>query len=133
MPALAIILGAENMNTTRKHPRTALPYGQLRWWQVFLALGTILLSGPAPAQHLPILPCQRAQNALRPCTSQQHAASEGHYQLNSRTMAWNDAGTYKLEDSATFVATGRLGTGIWHRVQPKAVVQRGPQRITVRK
>ena len=143
--------------------------------------------GPGGGSHRSnILPCQYAQNALRPCTNQQpapvgvdgrlvgtweivtptplgvarwvweihpdgtyhfhaegpnaaqphsgtFAAANGNYQLNSTTMAWNDAGTYELRDSATLVATGKLGTGIWHRVGAKAVGNRGSQRITVRK
>lgn len=47
------------------------------------------------------------------------AASQGHYALNSTTTNWNDAGTYQLTDSATLLATGKLGSGTWHRVQPK--------------
>jgi Sel1 repeat-containing protein len=61
------------------------------------------------------------------------AASNGHYLLNSTTIKWNDAGTYQLEDSATLLATGKLGSGTWHRVQPKVTGHGGPQRITVRK
>jgi hypothetical protein len=144
---------------------------------------------PAPVKLTPnILPCQYAQNALRPCTNQQQtpapagvdgrlvgtweivtptaagvarwvweihrdgtysfhaegpgaapahsgtfAASDGHYVLNSTTMAWNDAGTYQLQGSATMVAQGKLGTGVWQRVQPKATARPGSQPITIRK
>lgn len=132
-----------------------------------------------------ILPCQYAQNALRPCTNQPaprgvdgrlvgtweivtptplgvarwiweihkdgtyrfhaegpdaakphsgtFAAANGQYVLNSTTIAWNDAGTYQLQDGTTLVAIGKLGRGTWHRVQAKAVGNSGSRRITVRK
>lgn len=142
--------------------------------------------GPSGGSHgSNILPCQYAQNALRPCTNQTapvgvdgrlvgtweivkttplgearwvweihpdgtyrfhaegpnavqahsgtFAAANGNYLLNSTTMSWNDTGTYQLSDSATLVATGKLGTGIWHRVQSKAAGHGGRHRITVRK
>jgi hypothetical protein len=54
-----------------------------------------------------------------PAHSGTFAASEGHYTLNSTTLAWNDAGTYQLVSSATLVVTGRLGTGTWQRVKPQ--------------
>ena len=101
-----ILVGAKNMNVTRRH--------SLPWWQFFLALGAIVLSGSSFAQDAcslqcsnkeaawctgqefvcPFsyqacmqqcegspspghvigppapLPCQLAQNALRPCTSE---------------------------------------------------------------
>ncbi|HEV2272024.1 MAG TPA: hypothetical protein VGR92_21440 [Steroidobacteraceae bacterium] len=61
------------------------------------------------------------------------AASKGRYVLNSKTMDWNDAGTYRLADGATLFAAGKLGPGTWHRVQPKATGHGETQRITVRK
>ena len=218
-----VFLGAKNMNVTRSR--------SLAWWQLVLALGAILLSGPAPAQDACSLQCSAkeaawcdgteficpfgyqtcmqqcegtpppnpvpiphppacmiAQNAMRPCTSQTEsyvprgvdrglvgtweivaptpvgtvrwvweihkngtysfhaegpgaapahsgtfAASKGHYVLNSTTMAWNDTGTYQLTDSATLIATGRLGTGTWRRVQSKLTGHPRSTPITVRK
>lgn len=138
-------------------------------------------------QRSNILPCQYAQNALRPCGNQQQAtaptgvdgrlvgiweivtptpagvarwiwaihpdgtysfhaegpnpvqahsgtfaAANGHYVLNSTTMTWNDAGTYEFQGSATMIAVGKLGKGVWQRLLPKATVVPG-SRITVRK
>lgn len=145
---------------------------------------------PAPVVKpgLNILPCQYAQNALRPCDDQQQAstpagvdsrlvgtweivtptaagvarwvweihsdgtysfhaegpgavaahsgtfaAADGHYVLNSTTMSWSDAGTYRLQDGATMLAQGRMGTAVWRRVQPKAAFRPGSKPITVRK
>jgi hypothetical protein len=53
-----------------------------------------------------------------PSHSGTFTASRGHYTLVSTTIAWNDTGTYQLMDgNDTMVATGRLGTGSWHRVE----------------
>jgi hypothetical protein len=53
-----------------------------------------------------------------PSHSGTFSASRGHYTLISTTIAWNDTGTYQLVDgNDTMVATGRLGTGSWHRVE----------------
>ncbi len=53
-----------------------------------------------------------------PSHSGTFTASRGHYTLISTTIAWNDTGTYQLADgNDTMVATGRLGTGSWHRVE----------------
>jgi hypothetical protein len=145
-------------------------------------------SHPAVVGPPPPLPCQIAQNALRPCTSQAQAsvptgvdaslvgtweivtptpagtarwvweiykngtysfhaegpgaapahsgtfaAAKGHYILNSTTTTWNDTGTYQLTDSLTLVATGKLGTGTWHRVQSKVTSHGQSQPITIRK
>jgi hypothetical protein len=68
-----------------------------------------------------------------PAHSGTFAASNGHYVLNSTTIAWNDKGTYELTDSATLVATGKLGTGTWRRVQSKVTGHPQSQPITVRK
>jgi len=46
------------------------------------------------------------------------AAAKGNYTLKSTTSAWDDSGTYQVTGSDTLVATGRLGTGSWHRVRP---------------
>jgi hypothetical protein len=43
-------------------------------------------------------------------------AKDGKYVLRSTTLAWDDEGTYTLSDNDTLVATGKLGTGTWHRV-----------------
>jgi hypothetical protein len=57
-----------------------------------------------------------------PTHSGTFAASDGHYTLKSTTLSWSDEGTYQLADTdnARLVATGKLGTGKWQRVQPKA-------------
>lgn len=53
-----------------------------------------------------------------PSHSGTFTASRGHYTLASTTLAWDDTGTYQLMDgNETMVATGRLGTGSWHRVE----------------
>ncbi|HEY1725732.1 MAG TPA: hypothetical protein VGF89_09930 [Steroidobacteraceae bacterium] len=47
------------------------------------------------------------------------AAAKGHYSLNSTTLAWNHTGTHQVVSKTTLVATGRLGTGTWQKVQSK--------------
>ncbi len=42
-------------------------------------------------------------------------ASDGHWTLQA-TNGWSDGGTYSFEAPGIFVATGRLGTGTWRRV-----------------
>ncbi|HTS89370.1 MAG TPA: hypothetical protein VMG41_12835 [Gemmatimonadales bacterium] len=44
-------------------------------------------------------------------------ARRGRYRLQSTTLAWADSGTYHLVHGDTLTATGRLGTGSWHRVE----------------
>jgi hypothetical protein len=68
-----------------------------------------------------------------PAHSGTFAAAKGHYILNSTTTTWNDTGTYQLTDSATMVATGKLGTGTWHRVRSKVTSHGQSQPITIRK
>lgn len=55
------------------------------------------------------------------------AAAKGNYTLKSTTSAWNDSGTYQVTGPDTLVATGRLGTGSWHRVRPRATTDSGTQ------
>ena len=43
-------------------------------------------------------------------------ARKGRYQLRSTTLAWADTGTYQLTRADSLKATGKLGTGYWHRV-----------------
>lgn len=43
-------------------------------------------------------------------------ATNGHYTLHALTMAWDDAGTYKVQSPGVVVATGKLGTGTWRRI-----------------
>ncbi|HEY4100440.1 MAG TPA: hypothetical protein VGM20_06150 [Gemmatimonadales bacterium] len=43
-------------------------------------------------------------------------ARSGHYTLESTTLAWADTGTYLEPHNDTLTATGKLGTGAWHRV-----------------
>ena len=53
-----------------------------------------------------------------PAHSGTFAAKNGRYTLQSTTMAWTDTGTYQLAPANTLTATGKLGTGAWHRVEP---------------
>jgi hypothetical protein len=57
-----------------------------------------------------------------PAHSGTFAASQGHYVLDSTTSAWKDNGTYQVKARNTLVATGKLGTGSWHRVGPNTKV-----------
>ncbi|HEY3934891.1 MAG TPA: hypothetical protein VGL65_09760 [Gemmatimonadales bacterium] len=45
------------------------------------------------------------------------AARNGSYTLESTTIAWADTGTYLAPHDDTLNATGKLGTGSWHRVR----------------
>jgi len=42
--------------------------------------------------------------------------SGGKWSFNALNTPWTDGGTYKLSAPGTMVATGKLGTGTWHRV-----------------
>ena len=55
------------------------------------------------------------------------AAAQGHYTLKSTTLEWNDTGTYQVTAPDTLVATGRLGTGSWHRVRSSTATDSGSQ------
>jgi hypothetical protein len=43
------------------------------------------------------------------------SANDGHWSLHS-TDGYTDAGTYKFVPPGSWVATGRLGTGTWRRI-----------------
>lgn len=43
-------------------------------------------------------------------------ASQGHYTLHATSRNWDDTGTYEFQGPDTVVATGKLGTGTWHRM-----------------
>jgi hypothetical protein len=78
--------------------------GMARWVWEIRADGTYDFHAEGPASP--------------PSHSGTFTASRGHYTLISTTIAWNDTGTYQLVDgNDTMVATGRLGTGSWHRVE----------------
>jgi hypothetical protein len=55
------------------------------------------------------------------------AAAKGNYTLKSTTSAWNDTGTYRVTGPDTLLATGRLGTGSWHRVRSGTATDSGAQ------
>ena len=42
--------------------------------------------------------------------------SQGHYTLHAISRNWDDIGTYEFQGPDTVVATGKLGTGTWHRM-----------------
>ena len=52
-----------------------------------------------------------------PAHSGTFSANNGQYTLQSTTLAWTDNGTYHLIHGNTLQATGKLGTGLWLRVQ----------------
>jgi hypothetical protein len=139
-----ILVGAKNMNVTRRH--------SLPWWQYFLALGAILLSGSSFAQDAcslqcsnreaawctgqefvcPFnyqacmqqcegphgnqsidvrpapLPCQIAQNALRPCTSQAYVPKGvddglvGTWEVVTPTPAGNARWVWEIFKNGTY-------------------------------
>jgi hypothetical protein len=60
-----------------------------------------------------------------PAHSGAFAASKGRYALDSKTLAWNDTGTYRLVESGKMVAKGRLGEATWQRVQAAAAANAG--------
>jgi hypothetical protein len=43
------------------------------------------------------------------------AAADGKWTLTSRSIAWQDSGTYELPTPDTFVMHGKLGTGVWKK------------------
>lgn len=55
------------------------------------------------------------------------AAAKGRYTLKSTTSAWNDTGTYQITAPDTLIASGRLGTGSWHRVRSSTATASGAQ------
>jgi hypothetical protein len=61
-----------------------------------------------------------AFHAEGPGAAQAHsgafAAVNGRYELASTTMVWDDNGTYRLVSNTSMVASGRLGTATWQRV-----------------
>ncbi len=44
------------------------------------------------------------------------AASGGRYNLHATNISWDDAGTYIQQSPGTMMATGKLGTGTWHKI-----------------
>lgn len=44
------------------------------------------------------------------------SASGGRYTLHATNIDWDDAGTYFNQAPGTMVATGKLGTGTWHKI-----------------
>jgi Domain of unknown function (DUF4189) len=44
------------------------------------------------------------------------SSNNGHYTLHAINLSWDDTGTYHFQDSNTLIATGKLGTGTWHRL-----------------
>jgi uncharacterized protein DUF4189 len=44
------------------------------------------------------------------------SASNGRYTLHATNISWDDSGTYAFQPPATVVATGKLGTGTWHKI-----------------
>ena len=44
------------------------------------------------------------------------SAQGGHYTLHATNITWDDSGTYVYQAPATMVATGKLGTGTWHKI-----------------
>jgi hypothetical protein len=52
-----------------------------------------------------------------PAHSGTFGAFRGLYVLESTTMAWADTGTYLEPHNDTLTASGKLGTGAWHRIR----------------
>jgi hypothetical protein len=44
------------------------------------------------------------------------SANGGRYTLHANNISWDDAGTYSFQPPGTLVATGKLGTGTWHKI-----------------
>jgi len=44
------------------------------------------------------------------------SAKEGHYTLHAYNITWDDAGTYTYQAPGTMIASGKLGTGTWHKI-----------------
>ena len=44
------------------------------------------------------------------------SAGGGRYTLHANNISWDDAGTYYFQGSGTLIATGKLGTGTWHKI-----------------
>jgi hypothetical protein len=44
------------------------------------------------------------------------SAKDGHYSLHAINISWDDSGTYSFQPPGTLVATGKLGTGTWHKI-----------------
>jgi hypothetical protein len=44
------------------------------------------------------------------------SAGDGRYTLHAINLSWDDAGTYSFQPPGTLVATGKLGTGTWHKI-----------------
>ncbi len=43
-------------------------------------------------------------------------AKDGHYTLHAYNITWDDAGTYTYQAPGTMIASGKLGTGTWHKI-----------------
>jgi hypothetical protein len=44
------------------------------------------------------------------------SAGAGQYTLHATNISWDDSGTYSFQPPGTLVATGKLGTGTWHKI-----------------
>ena len=47
------------------------------------------------------------------------SARGGAWSIQAQNMKWTDTGTYTFQAPGTMIATGKLGTGTWHRVTYK--------------
>lgn len=43
-------------------------------------------------------------------------ATGGRYTLHATNLSYDDTGTYSFEAPGNMVATGKLGTGTWHKI-----------------
>jgi len=91
--------------------------GMARWTWDILPGGTYRFRNEGPG------PVKRHEGTI--------AVSNGRWTLHStRGLAgWRDGGSYEFRDVNTLVMTGRLGTGIWRRIDAPAAggaTQRGP-------
>ena len=44
------------------------------------------------------------------------SAQDGRYTLHAYNITWDDAGTYTYQAPGTMIASGKLGTGTWHKI-----------------
>jgi hypothetical protein len=44
------------------------------------------------------------------------SAKSDRYTLHATNISWDDSGTYSFQPPGTMVATGKLGTGTWHKI-----------------
>jgi hypothetical protein len=44
------------------------------------------------------------------------SAKSGRYTLHATNISWDDTGTYSFQSPGTMDATGKLGTGTWHKI-----------------